>query len=144
MSAASDYTETNVLNAHLRGVTYPLPTGTYVSLHTAAPSEDTGSNEVSTANWPSYVRVHAEQGGAIGTGWSAPATDGTGKVSRNAKQLTWPNNNGVNPVVVTHAGIWDAVSGGNLMDIITLTTPKTINPLDVHVFDINSLTVKMS
>ncbi len=34
MSAASNYTEANVINALLRGVTFPVPSATYVSLHT--------------------------------------------------------------------------------------------------------------
>lgn len=71
MSAASSYTEANVINALLRGVAFPLPPNTYVSLHTADPS-DAGGDEVTTTAFPAYVRREAEQGEAIGSGWSEP------------------------------------------------------------------------
>lgn len=64
---ASTYTQTNILNALLRGETMPLPTGTFVSLHTGDPGV-TGANEVTTAAWPGYVRRKAEAAGAMGSG----------------------------------------------------------------------------
>lgn len=136
MSAASNYTEKNIIDAMLRGVAFPLPTKTFVSLHTANPGE-TGGNEVTTAAWPQYVRVEAEQGAAIGTGWSAPA-DG---VSRNAKQLTYPSMNGTADVTVTHFAVYDAVTGGNMLVYAPLQTSRTLKQGDVCVFDINALTV---
>ena len=41
MSAASNYTENNVLNALLRGIPFPLPVNTYVGLHTDDPVKET-------------------------------------------------------------------------------------------------------
>jgi len=64
MSAASNYTETNVINSLLRGVAFPVPTTVYIGLHTADPT-DAGGNEVSTANWPNYVRKDAAVGGRV-------------------------------------------------------------------------------
>lgn len=110
MSAASNYTEANVINALLRGVAFPVPSATYVSLHTASPAE-TGGSEVSTGAWPAYVRRSAEQGGAIGSGWSEPV-DG---VSTNAKQLTYPGMNGAAPITLTHWAVYDAPTGGNML-----------------------------
>jgi len=144
MSAASDYLEAATLNVWYRGVAPTFPTGTYVALHTAAPDEATGSNEVTTGQWPTYARVHAEQGGAIGTGWTAPATDTTGKSIKNTKLLPWPNMNGASPITITHVSVWDAASGGNMLDATPLDTPITLQVLDIHVFGINALTVKMS
>lgn len=137
MTAATNYTETNVINAALRGVTYPLPTATYVSLHTGDPGETGAANEVTLGAWPGYVRRHAEQGGAIGTGWAAP-TDG---VTSNAKQLTYPNNNGAAPVVITHFAVHDAITSGNAITKAALSTPRTLDPGDVLVFDIGTLVV---
>lgn len=139
MSAASNYTEANVINALLRGVTFPLPTKTYVSLHTGNPGE-TGSNEVTTGAFPAYVRKEAEVGGAIGSGWDAP-TDG---VSKNAKQLTYPGFDGASPVTVSHWAVYDAATGGNLLFYAPLTTARTLQSGDVFVFDINALTVTMA
>jgi len=137
MNDATNYTENNVINAALRGVAYPLPTATYVSLHTGDPGETGAANEVTISAWPSYVRRHAEQGGAIGTGWIAP-TDG---VTSNAKQLTYPNNNGAAAVVVTHFAVWDALSSGNAITKGVLTTPRTVDLGEVLVFDIGALVV---
>jgi hypothetical protein len=136
MSGASNFTETNIINALLRGVTMPLPSNTFVSLHTADPNE-TGANEVTTVAMPGYVRRCAENTGAIGTGWSAP-TDG---VSTNLLQLTFPSNNGPDAVVVTHFGLWDALSSGNCLVTAPLTTPRTLAVDDIIVFDVGSLTV---
>lgn len=137
MSNASNYTETNIINALLRGTAFPLPTGVYVSLHTANPGE-AGGNEVSTAAWPSYVRKDAADGGAIDSGWSAP-TDGQ---TKNAKQILYPSMNGAGAVALTHWALYDASTGGNLLAYAPLTTPRTLNPGDVFVFDVNTLTVQ--
>lgn len=143
MANASDYTETNILNVR-RGVAYPVPAGNFVALHTAAPSEDTGSNEVTLAAWPSYVRADVAQGGAIATGWTAPATDGTSKSMTNAKLLSYPTKDGAAPITVTHWSTWDAVSGGNMLDVTPLDTPVTIAVGDIHVFGIGALKLKAS
>ena len=139
MSAASNYTEANVINALLRGVTFPLPSTVYVSLHTASAGE-TGGNEVSTANWPAYVRKDAAVGGAIATGFAAP-TDG---VTTNAKQITYPGMNGASNVTVSHWALYDAATGGNLLAYGALQTARTLQPGDVFVFDIGALTVTMA
>lgn len=134
--SASDYTEANILQASLRGVAYPLPTGTYVSLHTADPG-DTGVSEVSTGAWPGYVRRHAENGAAIGTGWTAPV----GGISSNAKQITYPVQDGVSNVTVTHFAVWDALAAGNCIGIGALTASRTLANGDILVFDIGSLVI---
>jgi len=139
MSAASNYTETNVINALLRGVTFPLPTKTYVSLHTANPGE-TGGNEVTTGAFPAYVRKEAEAGGAIGAGWAAP-TDG---VTKNANQIIYQGHNGAAPLTVTHWAVYDAATAGNLLFYAPLTTARTLQIGDVFVFDVNALTVTMA
>ena len=139
MSAASNYTEQNTINAALRGVAYPLPSGTYVSLHTADPGE-TGLNEVSTAVWPQYARVHAEQGGAIGSGWSEPS-DGMGK---NTNQLTFPSMDGEAPLTITHFAVWDAPTGGNMIVYMPLQTPREMLTGDIFVFDSDSIEVRVS
>lgn len=138
MSAASNYTENNVINALLRGETFPLPTNTYLSLHTSAPGDD-GGNEVDTTAWPSYVRKSAEDGGSIGDGWDEP-TNGT---TTNLKQILYPSMDGSSAVTITHWGLWDASTGGNYLCGAALTTPRTLNPGDVFVFDIGSLTIQM-
>lgn len=143
MSAASNYTERNVLNALLRGVTFPLPARTYVSLHTASPAE-VGASEVIAAQWPAYTRRDAEVGGAIGSGWSAPAPDAMDDsyYTMNAKQVTFPGFDGSAQITLTHWGVYDAATNGNLLLAAPLQTPRTMQVGDIFVFDANTLTVK--
>lgn len=139
MSAASNYTEENVINALLRGVAFPLPSAIYVGLHTADPT-DAGGNEVSVSGWPAYVRKDAAVGGAIASGWSAPSNG----VSTNAKQVVYPGMDGVSNVTVTHWALYDAASSGNMLAHGALQTSRTLQTGDVFVFDIGTLTVSQA
>lgn len=139
MAGASTYTKNNILKALLQGTALPLPTGTYISLHTGDPGA-TGANEVTTGAWPAYVRRKAEGAGAMGSGWTT-ATTGS---SSNTNQLTFPSNDGSGSVTVTHFAIWDALSSGNCLDSAALTTSRTLSVGDILVFDIGSLSVTVS
>jgi len=139
MSAASDYTEANIMAAIFDGVAFPIPAHTYLALHTADSSE-TGAAEVSTATWPSYVRMQAEAGGAMGTGWTATANG----VRKNAKQMPFPAYNGTPDLVITHWSVWNALTGGNMLAAGALVTSRTLKTGDVFEFDINSLTIQQS
>ena len=144
MSQASDYTEYNILAALLRGVAFPVPAGTYVALYTADPTDAGSGAEVSTSNWPAYSRQDAAAGAAISTGWAAPSDGGGGKRKcTNAKKLTFGKNLGVS-VAVTHFGITDAASGGNLLYHKALTASKTVGVNDDLSFGIGSLVVDIS
>jgi|SRR5213595_3437707 len=138
MPGASAYTRDNVLNSILRGAVLPLPTHTYVSLHTADPGT-AGASEVAGA-WPAYARRQAENNLAIGNGWTAAAAG----QCKNVYQLTYPAQDGGGAVTVTHFGIWDALTGGNLIATGTLTTPRLVAPGDVLVFDVQTLTVTLT
>ena len=136
MSAASNYTENNVVNAILRGVTFPIPNKVYISLHTSDPT-DAGGNEVDTADWPSYERQDAASGGAIDTGWSVPSNG----VSTNAKQIIYPGMDGEEPITITHWALYDAATGGNMLVHAALDTSRQLQPDDVFVFNTGALTV---
>lgn len=102
MSALSDYAENKVVD-HILGTGTPwsMPT-VYVSLHTAAPTEDgVTSNEV-TGGW--YARQQPA------TGWNAATTSG----ATNNGAITWSTITG-SGVTVTHVGLYDALTGGNLL-----------------------------
>lgn len=145
MSAASDFTELNILKAITGQAAFPAPGFTYVALHTSSPGEASGANEVSTGDWPSYARKKAEGAGAIGSGWSSPVDNvSQGKETKNINILAYSANNGVATVTVTHWSIWDAVTGGNMILAKDLTVPVAINVADIFVFDANSLTLTAS
>jgi len=139
MAGASTYTQNNILKSLLRGTALPLPTGTYLSLHTADPGT-TGANEVGTGAWPAYARRSAELGGAIGLGWSVPTVG----VSSNLLQVGYPSHNGASPLTITHFAIWDAGVGGNCLETAPLTTPRTLQVGDILIFDVGSLTLTVT
>lgn len=139
MSAASNYLENAIVNATLRGQTFPSISGVHVSLHTGDPG-DTGANEVSTTDWPSYTRLDSTKGeGSLADAWAVPSNG----VTSNTKQLLFPVFNGGSSLQVTHFGLWDASSGGNLLIASSLDVPRTIQPGDVFVVDIGKLTVQV-
>ncbi len=121
MSAMSDYLEQMIGNLLFRTQAAWKPSGIYVALFTAAPSDSGGGTEVSGG---SYARVQVTQTDA---NWNAP-TGGNGLFD-NANAITFPS-----PTAgwgqVTHWGIFDASSGGNLLLWGALTTAKTVNTGD--------------
>lgn len=134
MSNFSDYTENNILQTTLRGNSFPTPSNVYIALFTADPTDsgDTG-NELGDSN---YARQDAAQGGSIDTGWTSPS-DG---VSKNAKQVEFPPISDAE-VTITHFGLFDAQTGGNMLYHSALSTSKTLQVNDVLTFDVESITV---
>lgn len=141
MSKFSNYTEGNIIETTLRGAAFPVPATVYVALFTADPTDaNTTANEVQVAAWPAYVRKDAAVGGAISSGWSANSNG----VSSNAKVITFPANDGAGAVVVTHVGLYDALTVGNLLYHAPLVASKTLQPGDVISFAIGSLVVTVA
>jgi len=137
MSEFSDYTENNIIETTLRGAAFPVPSNVYVALFTADPTDDGSGAEVSSGAWVGYARIDAASGAAISTGWVASANGS----SSNAKTITFAANGGAGDVIVTHIGLFDALTAGNLLYHTPLTTSKTVQPSDVLSFDIGAITV---
>ena len=138
MSAFSNYLEEKIVESTLRGGTFPTITDTYVALFTADPGETGGSGEVDAGGtWTNYARIDAAGAGAISTGWAASA-DG---VTSNAQVITFPANNGVANVVVTHFAIFDAATGGNMLYHGSLAASKTLATGDVLSFNVGALQI---
>ena len=141
MSKFSNYTEQNIIETTLRGAVFPVPTAIYIALFTADPTDaNVTANEVQVAAWPAYARKDAAVGGIISSGWTANA-DG---VSSNAKVITYAANNGAGPVTATHIGIYDALTGGNLIYHAPLVASKTLQIGDVLSFGIGAITVTVA
>lgn len=118
MSKMSDYLEVELRKHIFRTGSFTKPSALYVSLHTADPTDDASGAEVSGG---SYARVQRDP---LDANWTAAsATDG---VTDNAAAITFPAPT-ANWGTITHFGIWDAASGGNLLIHGALTTPKTVN-----------------
>lgn len=108
----SDYLETKILNHVLRNTAYTSPgTAIYVSLHTADPTDAGTGTEVTGTN---YARVQV-------TAWDAPAS----RATANTNAITW-SAAGSNWGTVTHIGIWDASTTGNLLFYGALSVSKSV------------------
>ena len=134
-----------ILNCYLRGSSITPPAASYISLHAGDPGLN-GANEVSTSDWPSYVRLHASQGGAMTAGYPAAS----GKATTNALELLFPAHDGVADVTVTHVGFWDAPTGGNfilpgvMVDHLGDPTTKTYSPSDEPVIHAGQILVAVT
>lgn len=118
MSQMSDYLEVELRKHIFRTGSFTKPSALYVSLHTANPADDASGTEVSGG---SYARVQRDPLDANWTG--ASATNG---LTDNAADITFPAPT-ANWGSITHFGIWDASSGGNLLVYGALTQAKTVN-----------------
>lgn len=128
MASMTDYLENKVVDWLFRGVAFTPPTTWYVGLLTAAPSDSTGGTEVSGG---SYARVGlaastANWAATNGAGTTTNPSSGTGGTTSNNSVLTFPAPT-ANWGVVTHLGLYDASTAGNLCFQVALTTSKTIN-----------------
>jgi len=142
MSAMSDYLENKLVDHVFRGQSYTLPV-LYVGLLTAAPSDSGGGTEVSGG---SYARVKAAAGASQDlTDWKSTQNDslastGTGGNTTNTNAVNFPTPSATWGTV-THFGIYDALTGGNLLFWGALTIAKTINQSDTVTFPAGSLSI---
>lgn len=107
--------------------TIPATVATYAALFTAAPSDAGGGTEVSGGSY-ARVAVNSTLANWAGTqsGGSTTASTGTGGQTSNNNTITFPSPT-ANWGSVTHFGVYDALTSGNLLYWAALTTPKTIN-----------------
>jgi len=112
----SNSTETLVLNWLLTGGTATRPTAWYLALYTAAPGEAGGGTEVTTVG-TAYARQSA-------------AFTVSGNTASNTSAVEFPTAT-ASYGTVSHVGVFDAVTGGNLIAYAALTTSKVIDTGDV-------------
>jgi len=122
---ASDYLENQIIDHIFRTATFTKPTALYMALFTAAPSDAGGGTEVTGGSYarinlaPLNTNWNATQGGTTG------ASSGTGGLTANAVAITFAAPT-ANWGTVTHFGIFDAVTSGNLLIWDALTANRTI------------------
>ena len=128
MAEMSNYLENALINATLRNTSYTSPATVYVGLHTADPTDAGSGTEVSGG---SYARTSVTFG--------APS-NGT---STNSAAVEFPQATG-NWGTVSHIGIWDASSTGNLLYHTALDSSKTIETGDIFKIASGSLSVTLA
>jgi hypothetical protein len=124
----SNYLENALVNATLRNTSFTSPTTVYVGLYTSNPGEGNTGTEVSGG---SYARQSATFG--------APS-DGA---STNSATLTFPTATG-SWGTITHIGILDALTTGNLLYYAALDVSKTIGSGDIFTISSGNLSVTLA
>jgi hypothetical protein len=127
MAEMSNYLENALINATLRNTAYTSPTTVYVGLYTSDPGDGNTGTEVSGG---SYARVSVTFG--------APSNG----VSTNSASVTFPTATGTWGTV-THIGILDALTTGNLLYHTALDSSKSIASGDVFTISTGNLSVTL-
>ena len=128
MSEFSNYLENALINATLRATSYTSPAAVYVALFTSDPTDAGSGTEVSGG---AYTRKQAT--------FSAPS----GGVTSNSSDITFDQAT-ANWGTVSHIGIFDASSSGNLLYHTPLTSSKTIETGDIFKIATSSLVVTLT
>jgi hypothetical protein len=129
MAGLSDYLENELLD-HIVGKTaYTMPT-VYVGLYTSAPSDAGGGTEVSGG---SYARKST-----AGADWATAS----GGATSNANAITFVTASG-SWGTVTHFGLFDASTSGNLLAWGALGASKAIGSGDTASFAAGDLDITL-
>ena len=128
MAEFSNFLENALINAVLRNTTYTSPATVYVSLYTSDPTDADSGTEVSGG---SYARTAVTFG--------APSNG----VTQNSADLTFPTAT-ASWSTVTHIGIHDASTAGNLLFHTPLDTSKTIDSGDIFKITTGNLSVTLA
>jgi hypothetical protein len=115
MSAMSDYLENEILDHILGTGAYTMPSTVYVGLATASFNDDNSGTELTGNN---YARESAAF-----TAAASGTTSNSAAIEFNAATGSWGT--------VSHFGIFDALSGGNLLIHGAFTTAKLIANGDI-------------
>ena len=129
MSKFSDYLENKIIDATLKGVTFPTITTAYLAAFSTDPT-DAGIT-TGEGSWTNYARQAMTFG-----------TVTNGEVTTSA-QLQFPALVG-SDVTVGWIGIFDATSAGNMLYHTNLANAKTLTADDVLSFAVSGVTVTLS
>jgi len=111
----SNYLETKVLDHVFGGTAYTAPSTLYLALFTAVSDGEAGT--VTEVSGGGYAR-------------QTVAFTTSGNTTSNTSAVEYPTAT-ANYGTVTHVGIYDASSSGNLMAYASLSSSKTIETGDV-------------
>lgn len=130
MAALSDYAEKLLLDWSMTTGSATRPTAWYVALYSAAPSDSGGGTEISTGG---YTRQSV----------TFSAASSPGGTTSNSNTVTFTAS-GANYGTVTHIGIFDALTTGNLLWHGAMTASKTVNDGDTLEFSIGNIDLTLA
>ena len=124
----ANYLENKVLDHVFGGTSYSAPGTIYAALFTATPGEGDTGTEISTS------------GSAYGRQTIAFTVSGNSATNTSAVEWAQATSNWG---TITHVGIYDASTSGNLMAYASLTESKTVNNGDVIRINASQLTITL-
>ena len=127
MSAASNYTENLGLKFLLTTETATRPTAWYIGLFTSDPTDAGSGTEVSGG---SYVRK------TVAFSVTDDTASNSATVTFDAATANWGT--------ITHIGVYDASTSGNLLFHGAVTTSKTIETGDTFQISSGNLTITLA
>jgi hypothetical protein len=130
----TDFLENKLLDHVLGPAAYSAPANVYIGLSTTTPLDD-GSNFTEPSGG-GYARVAVPNNPANWPAAVAGSKQNANPVTFNEATLPWN--------VITYLGIFDQLTGGNLLMYGALTAPKTIATGDVAQFNANNVTVTLT
>lgn len=128
MAALSNYLENALINAVLRNIAFTSPATVYLALYTTDPTDADSGAEVSGG---AYAR-QAVTFGAPSNG----ATDNTAQINFPTPTADWGT--------VTHWGLKDALTAGNLLFHSPLAASRTVKSGDTVKVSANDLDASLA
>ena len=128
MAKMINYLENSLINVTLRNTSYTAPTTVYVALYTTDPTDADTGTEVTGG---SYARTSVT--------FAAPSNG----VTTNSADVTFPTCT-LAWGTVTHIGIRDALTAGNLLYHTPLDASKTIDLGDIFKITTGNLSVTLA
>lgn len=110
----SNYLAAALLNQVFRGQPVSFPSTVYVALYTSNPTKDDTGQEVTGGGYARQIVVFGD-----------PVEEGGQMVIRNAADVVFPMADS-DWGTITHVGIRDAATDGNLLYYGALSVPRTI------------------
>ena len=127
MAELSNYLENKLLDHVLRNTSYNSPTTVYVGLYSSDPSDQNTGTEIDGG---SYARQILN------------VTTATNGIVTSSADVTFPQATS-SWGTVSHIGLLDAVTSGNLLMHTALTTSKTIDEGDIFKIPTAALTASL-
>ena len=128
MAALSNYLEDNLVDHSLGTATFTSPATVYVALYTTDPTDADTGVEVSGNGYARQVATFSAASGG--------ATSNTNEISFVASGGNWGT--------ITHIGIRDALTAGNLLYQGALTAARTINDGETARFAIGDIDIALA
>ena len=132
MAGFSTFLAQKIIDHTLRGSSYTMPGTLYLALFTGDPTDNNVTANEATGAW--YARV------ATGS-WSAAI--GTGNSSSNSNAIVFNAVTG-SSIAISHWGIYDASTSGNLLYSDAFPSPRVMSVGDIATIAASGLTLTFS